>query len=320
MVGGISAVNPYVAQYAGYVRSRAALQGAGSIGAASRSAYGQPVQGVSRTGAVSAVSGIRAGSGVDGGSTVPAAGSSQAASSASRISAGSGVAGSQYAGVVSGVPGSRRVGVVSGAAAGQRIGVGAIGRGASPGTPVEPVSPVGAVDADESNGIAYTIPFLRKGMDPAELAVRMRIRYVGPQEEDGPGADGTQKAEKEGGSGIDAAQKAAKEAECQTCKERKYQDGSDDAGVSFKTPTHISPDQAASAVKGHEMEHVVRERAAAEREDRRVVSQSVTMHTAICPECGRVYVSGGTTRTTTASKPETAEAAQQAGEDSSAAA
>jgi hypothetical protein len=59
------------------------------------------------------------------------------------------------------------------------------------------------------------------------------------------------------------------------------------------------------------MEHVVRERAAAKREDRRVVSQSVTMHTSICPECGRVYVSGGTTRTTTASEPDTAEAMQQ---------
>lgn len=159
------------------------------------------------------------------------------------------------------------------------------------------MSPIGAVNVNGTNGIANAIPFLRKGMDPAELAVRMRIQYADPSKEEG--------------AGVDAAQKAAEDAECQTCKERKYQDGSDDAGVSFKTPTHISPDQAASAVKGHEMEHVVRERAAAKREDRRVVSQSVTMHTSICPECGRVYVSGGTTRTTTASKPDTAEAMQQ---------
>ena len=62
------------------------------------------------------------------------------------------------------------------------------------------------------------------------------------------------------------------------------------------------------------MEHVVREQASAEREGRRVVSQSVTMHTAICPECGRVYVSGGTTRTTTASdsQPEQPESEQEA--------
>ena len=59
---------------------------------------------------------------------------------------------------------------------------------------------------------------------------------------------------------------------------------------------------AASAVRGHEMEHVVREQAKAQREDRKVVSQSVTYRTAICPECGKSYVSGGTTRTVTAAK------------------
>lgn len=96
-----------------------------------------------------------------------------------------------------------------------------------------------------------------------------------------------------------SAQEVMEEGECQTCKERKYQDGSDDPGVSFKTPTHIGPDQAASAVRGHENEHVVREQSKAQREDRKVVSQSVTYHTDICPECGKVYVSGGTTRTIT---------------------
>ena len=34
-----------------------------------------------------------------------------------------------------------------------------------------------------------------------------------------------------------------------------------------------------------------------------MVSQSVTIHTDICPECGDVYVSGGTTRTTTKANP-----------------
>ena len=48
---------------------------------------------------------------------------------------------------------------------------------------------------------------------------------------------------------------------------------------------------------------MVREQAKAQREDRKVVSQSVTIHTAICPECGDVYVSGGTTRTTTKANP-----------------
>ena len=293
MVGGISAVNPYAGRYAGYVRPSAALQGARSVDAVSRSAYGQPVQGVRGVGAAAPVSGVAAGREVNGVSTVPVPG----VSAGQGAGAASGVSALQGTGAAAGVTAGQRAGVVSGVTAGQWIGAGGAVRGASPGTPVEPVSPIGAVNVNGTNGIANTIPFLRKGMDPAELAVRMRIQY----------ADSS----KEEGAGVDAAQKAAEDAECQTCKERKYQDGSDDAGVSFKTPTHISPDQAASAVKGHEMEHVVRERAAAKREDRRVVSQSVTMHTSICPECGRVYVSGGTTRTTTASKPDTAEAMQQ---------
>lgn len=87
--------------------------------------------------------------------------------------------------------------------------------------------------------------------------------------------------------------------ECQTCKNRKYQDGSDDPGVSFKTASKLDPDKAASAVRSHEMEHVTREQAKAKREDREVVSQSVAYHTSVCPECGRNYVSGGTTRTVT---------------------
>lgn len=87
--------------------------------------------------------------------------------------------------------------------------------------------------------------------------------------------------------------------DCETCKNRTYQDGSNDPGVSFKTPTKLSPDKAASAVRAHENEHVNREQASALREDRKVVSQSVTYHSAICPECGTSYVSGGTTRTVT---------------------
>ncbi|MDE6596414.1 MAG: hypothetical protein K2K44_10455 [Oscillospiraceae bacterium] len=87
--------------------------------------------------------------------------------------------------------------------------------------------------------------------------------------------------------------------ECQTCKNRKYQDGSDDSGVSFQTPTRVDPKSAGAAVRSHEQEHVSRNRSKAKREGREIVSQSVTIHTNICPECGRVYVSGGTTRTAT---------------------
>lgn len=85
--------------------------------------------------------------------------------------------------------------------------------------------------------------------------------------------------------------------ECKTCKNRKYQDGSNDPGVSFKTPTKLSPESAVTAVRSHENEHVSHAKAQALREDRKIVSQSVSYSTAICPECGRSYVSGGTTRT-----------------------
>lgn len=89
---------------------------------------------------------------------------------------------------------------------------------------------------------------------------------------------------------------------CQTCENRKYQDGSNDPSVSFKTPTAISPDRAAAAVRNHEMEHVFNEQIKAQKEDREVVSQSVAYSTNICPECHRVYISGGETRTVTKSK------------------
>jgi len=94
--------------------------------------------------------------------------------------------------------------------------------------------------------------------------------------------------------------------ECQTCKNRKYVDESSDPSVSYQTPQNISPGQSASKVMAHEREHVTNEQAKAEKEDRRVVSQTVSLSTSICPECGRVYVSGGVTRTITASdkKPE----------------
>ena len=260
---GVLAVQPYrgAQQYMGYAQ----------VKALSQSTAGQNH---------AAASGVNAGQGTD------------AAASAVRIGKGAGAS--------------------SAAQQAPRIGAVWSGRAANTGVPVEPVDPVKAVSSNEARGIAYAIPFLRKGMDPAELSVRMRMQYMDPSQGKKAAADKAAPGiAGENGAGQvmpGAAEQSAAgvqgvsgEKECQTCKERKYQDGSDDPGVSYQTPTHISPEQAASAVRGHEMEHVVREQASAEREGRRVVSQSVTMHTAICPECGRVYVSGGTTRTTTAS-------------------
>ena len=112
--------------------------------------------------------------------------------------------------------------------------------------PVAPVVPVKAeptATAGRSTGLiaGLSLPAMREGADPVEMAVRMRIQY--PEEEQ----------DAQGASAAEEAQKALE--------------------------------------------------AKATREDRKVVSQSVTYHTAICPECGKSYVSGGTTRTATKANP-----------------
>ena len=84
--------------------------------------------------------------------------------------------------------------------------------------------------------------------------------------------------------------------ECLTCKNRKYKDGSDEM-VSFKSAQHVSPERAASAVRSHEQEHVSNAYKKAAKGNGKVVSASVSIQMAVCPECGRSYVSGGTTHT-----------------------
>lgn len=84
--------------------------------------------------------------------------------------------------------------------------------------------------------------------------------------------------------------------ECETCKNRKYQDGSNEM-VSFKSAAHIEPSAAGSAVRAHEQEHVSNAYKKAFQENGKVQQASVAIHTSICPECGRTYVSGGTTTT-----------------------
>ena len=97
-------------------------------------------------------------------------------------------------------------------------------------------------------------------------------------------------------SNVKSAGRKSSPAECETCASRKYQDGSDE-NVSFKTAQHISPEAAASRVRAHEQEHVNNAYTKATKNNGRVLSANVAIHTAICPECGRSYVSGGTTTT-----------------------
>lgn len=99
-----------------------------------------------------------------------------------------------------------------------------------------------------------------------------------------------------GASDIKSAGRASSPADCQTCKERKYQDGSDEM-VSFKAASHISPSAAPSAVRAHEQEHVSNAYKKAEQNGGKVLQASVRLKTAVCPECGRSYVAGGETTT-----------------------
>jgi len=89
--------------------------------------------------------------------------------------------------------------------------------------------------------------------------------------------------------------------ECQTCKNRRYVDSSNDSGVSFKAPGYISPESSGAVVAAHEYEHVTNSTLKASQSGKKVVSQNVQLFTGVCPECGRVYVAGGKTTTVTAS-------------------
>jgi len=99
-----------------------------------------------------------------------------------------------------------------------------------------------------------------------------------------------------GESDVKSPGRKSSPAECETCKNRKYKDGSDEM-VSFKSAAHISPQSSGVRVRAHEQEHVSNAYSKASQKNGKVLSANVSIHTAVCPECGRTYVSGGETRT-----------------------
>jgi len=90
--------------------------------------------------------------------------------------------------------------------------------------------------------------------------------------------------------------KKSSPAECETCKERKYQDGSDEM-VSYKGAAHIDPGASTGKVMAHEQEHVSNAYSKAAKGEGKVMQASVQLKMAICPECGRSYCAGGVTNT-----------------------
>ncbi len=93
------------------------------------------------------------------------------------------------------------------------------------------------------------------------------------------------------------AEKADSNEECETCANRTYVDGSNESDVSFKSPGHISPEASAATVSAHEYEHVRNAMQEDKEDGKELVSVSVSLQTAVCPECGKTYVAGGKTRT-----------------------
>lgn len=114
-----------------------------------------------------------------------------------------------------------------------------------------------------------------------------------------PSVEGTNKSEYVSPNGKNLRGEPVKNdgSVCQTCKERKYQDGSDE-NVSFKSAAHIAPEAAGAKVRAHEQEHVTNAYEKAAQGNGKVLNASVSIKMAICPECGRSYVAGGLTRTT----------------------
>ncbi len=94
-----------------------------------------------------------------------------------------------------------------------------------------------------------------------------------------------------------ASASRVKPVECQTCKNRKYVDGSDENDVSFQMPGHIDPEQSYAKVMSHEKEHVANAIQKGNEPGARLISASVTLKMGICPECGRTFVAGGVTNT-----------------------
>lgn len=97
---------------------------------------------------------------------------------------------------------------------------------------------------------------------------------------------------------VDSSAKIKGVTECTTCENRMYVDGSNESDVSFKAPGHISPEQSYGKVLSHEQEHVSNAIAEGNKPGKQLLSATVSLKMATCPECGRRYVAGGLTKTT----------------------
>lgn len=143
-------------------------------------------------------------------------------------------------------------------------------------------------------GISYYNPMMAAGSVSGRSETAYQTNGIG-QDDENENENG-KVMKNPGESTVKEPGRKSSPAECDTCKNRKYQDGSDEM-VSFKSASHISPEASASRVRAHEQEHVSNAYKKAAQKGGEVVSCSVTLQTQICPECGRSYVAGGETST-----------------------
>ena len=149
-----------------------------------------------------------------------------------------------------------------------------------------PVTPVEKVPKVFSNEETERIPYTPKQLQDGRNAAYEIMNAQNPRSAERLNAPSEIKSEK-----------PTSPEDCETCKRRTYVDGSNEGNVSFKTPGHISPEASASVVKAHEYEHVSNAIREGSKPDAELLSVSVSLRTAICPECGTAYVAGGETRT-----------------------
>ena len=92
--------------------------------------------------------------------------------------------------------------------------------------------------------------------------------------------NGMQSALNYGESAVKSPGRKSSPAECETCKNRKYQDGSDEM-VSFKSAAHISPGASGSRVRAHEQEHVSNAYKKAAQKNGKVMAANVSVRTSV---------------------------------------
>jgi hypothetical protein len=166
------------------------------------------------------------------------------------------------------------------------------GRISSP-TPATTGTPASGPELKDPRLAAYTVEISPEAREISAASMDNRAKGISSS-----ASAATSRASEKRGAGATGATGAV---ECQTCESRTYQDGSNDSSVSFQSATRIAPGAADSLVRAHEQEHVSHEQVKAKEKGSEVVSQNVSIHYQICPECGRSYVAGGTTKTVTRS-------------------